>query len=68
MDYTVIGDSVNLASRLEDLTKRHPYKILVNDVIYEQVKDEFDCVFVGMEQVKGKSAWVKVYGIAEPVD
>jgi adenylate cyclase len=68
MDYTVIGDSVNLASRLEDLTKKHPYKILFNDVIYEQVKDEFDCVFVGMERVKGKNVSVKVYGIAEPVD
>jgi adenylate cyclase len=68
MDYTVIGDSVNLASRLEDLTKRHPYKILVNDVIYEQVKDQFECVFVGMERVKGKNVSVKVYGIPEPVD
>jgi adenylate cyclase len=68
MDYTVIGDSVNLAARLEDLTKRHPYKILVNDVIYEQVKDQFECVFVGLENVKGKNTSVKVYGIPEPVD
>jgi len=68
MDYTVIGDSVNLASRLEDLTKRHPYKILVNDVIYEQVKEQFECVFVGMERVTGKNVSVKVYGIPEPVD
>ena len=65
-DYTVIGDSVNLASRLEDLTKHHPYKILVNEVIFEQVRDQFQCVLVGEEKVKGKNIPVKVYGIPDP--
>jgi adenylate cyclase len=55
MEYTVIDDSENLASRLEGLTKNHP-----------QVKDDFVCVLLGEEYVKGKTQAVRVYGVPDP--
>ena len=68
MDYTVIGDTVNIAARLEGLTKTYDYKILVNEEVYLEVKDKIPCVDLGYAQVKGKGEGVHIFGIPDPPD
>jgi adenylate cyclase len=65
LDLTVIGDTVNVAARLEGLSKQFACKILLNESVYQEVRDYFPCVFLGTEQVKGRAEAVRVYGIPE---
>jgi adenylate cyclase len=63
INYTVIGDNVNLASRLQDLTKTYDWPILISESTYQQVKDEFDAEFADAVTVKGKTKPVNVYKV-----
>ena len=63
INYTIIGDNVNLASRLQDLTKTYQWPILVSESTYEQIKDEFEAQLVDSVIVKGRSEAVKVYKV-----
>jgi adenylate cyclase len=61
MDYTVIGDPVNTASRLESIAK--PNQILIGEETYRAVKDKFKIRKIGPKKVKGKRADIMVYEI-----
>ena len=59
-DPTVIGDSVNLASRLESLTRTYATDILVGPTATEFIRDEFHVRSVARVQVKGKTEPVEI--------
>jgi adenylate cyclase len=61
LSYTAVGDSVNLASRLEALNKRYDTSILISGEVYEQVKHIFLCRFLDVVVVQGKRHPTHVY-------
>jgi adenylate cyclase len=61
LDPTVIGDAVNLASRLESLTRQYSVDILVGASAAELVQDDFHLRSVARVQVKGKTKPVDVF-------
>ena len=63
LDYTVIGDVVNTAQRLQSAAK--PGKILVAESSYEKVKESFHCQHAGEIKLKHKASPVNVYEVVD---
>lgn len=65
-DYTCLGDSVNLASRLEGQSKPYGVKIVLGERTADLIKDEYPVVELDCIAVKGKTKGVKIFTIAPP--
>lgn len=63
MEFTVIGDPVNLASRLESLTKEYGLELVVGENLAALVKDRFHLQSVDLVTVKGKTKPVEVFTV-----
>ncbi|WP_321475880.1 adenylate/guanylate cyclase domain-containing protein [uncultured Paludibaculum sp.] len=65
MDYTALGDTVNLAARLEGLNKEFQTRILMSAATWDRVKGSLEARRLGQVTVRGKSVEQSIYTVAE---
>lgn len=63
MEYTIIGDTVNLTQRIETLNKTYSTKLLISSSTYSKVKDHFNVREIGEAHVKGKEESVHLFEV-----
>ena len=68
MNYTALGNVVNLAARLEGLNKQYGTQILVSEAVFTRIDQRFKCRFVDLVIAKGMAAETRVFELQEEVE
>jgi adenylate cyclase len=68
MDYTVMGDTINLGSRLEGTNKQYGTRIIISEYTYAKVKDRIYARELDDIKVKGKNEPVKIYELIDVIN
>jgi len=64
-NYTVVGDTVNLSSRLESITKEYKTPLILSEYTYEKIKKTIECSLLGSTKIKGREQPVIIYTVDE---
>ena len=68
LEYTVIGDTVNTASRIENYNKVYKTNLLISESTYEKVKDYVDVIIIKNVAIRGKANKINLYEVIRLVD
>ena len=68
LEYTVIGDNVNLAYRIESYNQLLKTQFLISQYTYEYVKDFVEVVKLSQVEIKGKSKPIDIYEVLKIKD
>ena len=64
-DFTSIGDTVNIAARLESANKAYGSKAIITEAVFEKLQGSFICRELDLLTVKGKSEPIRIYEILQ---